>query len=192
MKAVAEKKKAQNIPEYIIYMYQMEDLLRAYQFNMDDVRQYVVSHYPVSETEKTETAIWFSDLASDMKKAKVEEKGHLPQTQEFVDQLASIHWRLLKTDKDYFDLYQNAKPHLIHLLLEAGGNAPKHEIQVTFNAIYGQLLARLRSREVPADILEATDSFGDLLSYLNWVFFNQEEAQGQPKLIYSKYSNTLL
>jgi len=177
MKAVAEKKKAQNIPEYIIYMYQMEDLLRAYQFNMDDIRQYVVSHYPVSETEKTETAIWFSDLASDMKKAKVEEKGHLPQTQDFVDHLASIHWRLLKTDKDYFDLYQNAKPHLIHLLLEAGENAPKHEIQVAFNAIYGQLLARLRSREVPAAILEATDTFGDLLSYLNWVFFNQEEAK---------------
>lgn len=177
MKAVADKKKAQNIPEYIIYMYQMEDLLRVYNFNMEDIRQYVISHYPISEAEKTEAAIWFADLAFEMKKAKVEETGHLPVTQELVDQLASLHWTLLKTDKDYFDLYQNAKPHLIRLPLEAGENAPKHEIQIAINAIYGQLLARLRSREVPGEILEATDTFGNILSYLNWVYFNQEEGK---------------
>jgi hypothetical protein len=177
MRAVAERKKNQNIPEYIIYMYQMEDLLRAYNFNMDDIRQYVISHYPISKAEKTETAIWFADLAFTMKAAKVEEIGHLPQTQELVDQLASIHWTLLKTDRDYFDLYQKAKPHLVRLLLEAGENAPKHEVQIAFNAIYGQLLARLRSREIPSEILEATDTFGDILSYLNWVFFDQEEGK---------------
>jgi hypothetical protein len=179
MKAVADKKKTQNIPEYIIYMYQMEDLLRAYQFNLDDVRQYVISHYPVSASEKEETAAWFADLVFEMKKAKVEESGHLPQTQGLVDQLASIHWSLLKTDSQYFGLYQNAKPHLIRLILEAGEKAPKHEIQMGINAIYGLLLARLRSREVPADILEATDTFGDLLSYLNWAFFHQEEAKAK-------------
>ncbi|MCH6234839.1 DUF4924 family protein [Cognataquiflexum rubidum] len=177
MRAVAEKKKAQNIPEYIIYMYQMEDLLRVYNFSMEDIRQYVISHYPISEAEKSEAAVWFSDMALDMENAKVEESGHLPQTQELVDKLASIHWTLLKTDKDYFDLYQKAKPHFIRLLLEAGENAPKHEIQIALNAIYGQLLARLRSREVPDDILEATDTFGDILSYLNWEYFNQQEGK---------------
>lgn len=179
MRAVAEKKKSQNIPEYIIYMYQMEDLLRAYHFNLDDVRLYVISHYPVSESEKEETAVWFADLAFEMKISNVENTGHLPQTQKLADRLASIHWSLLKTDKVYFDLYQNAKPHLIRLVLEAGENAPKHEIQIALNAIYGQLLARLRSREVPADILEATDTFGDILSYLNWAYFNSEEAKAK-------------
>lgn len=179
MRAVAEKKKAQNIPEYIIYMYQMEDLLRAYNFDLDDIRQYVIIHYPISDSEKTETAKWFSDLAFEMKNAKAEETGHLPQTQELVDQLASIHWSLLKSDSQYFTLYQNAKPHLIRLILESGEKAPKHEIQMAINAIYGQLLARLRSREVPTDILEATDTFGDILSYLNWVYFNKEEAKAK-------------
>jgi hypothetical protein len=177
MRAVAEKKKAQNIPEYIIYMYQMEDLLRAYNFSLDDIRQYVISHYPISEAEKTEMAVWFSDLAFEMKTAKIEASGHHPQTQELVDHLAAIHWNLLKTDKVYFDLYQKAKPHFIRLFLEAGENAPKHEIQIALNAIYGQLLARLRSKEVPTEILNATDTFGDLLSYLNWVYFNQEESK---------------
>jgi hypothetical protein len=157
----------------------MEDLLRAYHFNLDDIRLYVISHYPISDSEKTETAKWFSDLAFEMKNAKVEESGHLPQTQELVDQLAAIHWNLLKTDGEYFGLYQNAKAHLIRLVLEAGVNAPKHEIQVALNAIYGQLLARLKSREVPADILEATDTFGDFLSYLNWAYFNREEAKAK-------------
>ena len=52
MKSVAEKKKSQNIGEYLIYMYQMEDLIRSFQGNMDEIRQYVISHYPVADEEK--------------------------------------------------------------------------------------------------------------------------------------------
>ena len=49
MQAIAERKKSQNIGEYLVYMYQMEDLIRSYQGNMEEIGQYVVSHYPVSE-----------------------------------------------------------------------------------------------------------------------------------------------
>ena len=39
MKSVAENKKKQNISEYIIYMYQMEDLVRSYHFNLEEIEQ---------------------------------------------------------------------------------------------------------------------------------------------------------
>jgi len=173
MKAVAEKKKQNNINEYILYMYQMEDLLRSYEFNLNDIKQYVISHYPISEDEKENTLVWFNELASEMQFEKITQKGHLESIQNIVNQLAELHWSLLKTDNDYFIIYQKAKPYVIELVLEAGSTNPGHEIQICINAVYGLLLTRLRGREVPENILKATDAFGDVLSYLNWAYFQK-------------------
>ncbi len=167
MKAVADKKLQQNIPEYIIYMYQMEDLLRAYQFNLEEVETYVIKHYPIAEDEKKSTASWFSMLIEQMKKESVTAKGHLSSVQRKVDELAQLHWLLLKEDPDYFEIYKQAKPHIINLIMEADGADVGHEIQVCLNAIYGLLLAKLHGREIPKGYTEATASFGDVLSYLN-------------------------
>lgn len=175
MKDVADRKRKQNIAEYIIYMYQMEDLLRAYQFNMEDIGKYVVSHYPISAQEKEETLSWFQNLAEVMLSEHLEKGGHIKETQSFVDALAKIHWELLKKDKSYFEIYQQAKPHLIHLMMEAKNEIPANEVQLFLNAVYGRLLARLRGREIPKDILEATEVFGSVLSYLNWAYFAGSE-----------------
>ncbi|RZS96632.1 DUF4924 family protein [Cecembia calidifontis] len=175
MKAVAEKKRRQNIAEYIIYMYQMEDLLRAYQFNMEDISKYVVSHYPVSTQEKEETFSWFRNLAEAMLAEKLEKGGHLKETQCLVENLAKLHWELLKKDKTYFEIYRQAKPHLIHLMAEAKDDFPSNEVQLFLNTVYGRLLARLRGRDIPQDILEATEAFGNVLSYLNWAFLSATE-----------------
>lgn len=171
MKEVAENKKAKNLGEYIIYMYQMEDLLRAYSFEMADIKQYVIAHYPISEEQKNETYDWFEGLIVSMKVEGKLIEGHLGATQESVEALAIIHWNLLKSDQNYFDIYTKAKPHVIKMILEGGEKSPGHEIQVCINGIYGLLLARLRSREVPKEILDATEAFGDVLSYLNYSYF---------------------
>jgi hypothetical protein len=173
MEAVAEKKKQSNIIEYILYIYQMEDLLRSYAFNMEDIKQYVVSHYPISEKIKEETMDWLKGLAKEMHLEKITEKGHSKNIQGIVHQLAELHWSLLKTDTAYFKIYQKAKPYVIDLVLEAGSSNPGHEIQICIHAVYGLLLTRLRGREVPQDMLEATDAFGDVLSYLNWAYFQK-------------------
>ncbi|UJP65037.1 DUF4924 family protein [Mongoliitalea daihaiensis] len=174
MKSIADKKRQQNIAEYIIYMYQMEDLLRAYDFVLEDIEQYVVSHYPIKPAEKVETLQWFESLAKDMHVQKVSKKGHLKEIQMIVDTLAALHWDLLKTDGNYFKLYQQAKPHILQFMMEDGASDIQHEVQLFLNAIYGRLLARLHGREIPAAVLEATEVFGNVLSYLNAGYMNQE------------------
>ncbi|MFD2037145.1 DUF4924 family protein [Belliella marina] len=170
MKSIAEKKKGQNIAEYIIYMYQMEDLIRAYDFNMLDIRQYVIAHYPISDTEKEDTAHWFASICEQMISEKISESGHLSEVQVIVDDLAKIHWELLKSDKEYFEIYNIAKPYVIDMIMEAGDKPVGHEIQVCLNAIYGFLLAKLKGREIPKGYTEATDAFGNVLSYLGFVY----------------------
>lgn len=177
MQSVAEKKKSQNIGEYLIYMYQMEDLIRSYQGNMEDIRQYVISHYPVSEPEKEEITRWFEGILEKMKKEKILEKGHLRELNQLVDHLLQLHYRLLKSDKSYFETYNQAKPHILESIVAAKDENPGHEIQVCLNGVYGLLLCRLLGKKVSDDQLKSAETFGEVLSLLNLAYQNERVAQ---------------
>lgn len=173
MKSVAENKKSHNIPEYLIYMYQMEDLIRSYQGNLEEIREYVISHYPISPEEKMEVAGWFSGLIVQMKREQVMEKGHLAELKKLVEKLAEIHWSLLKTDSLYFETYSKAKPLILNAVLDAKGEFLGNEIQICLNGIYGLLLCRLLGKTVDDQQLKAAEIFGEILSTLNFNYQQQ-------------------
>ncbi len=168
MQSIAEKKKSQNIGEYLIYMYQMEDLIRSYQGNMDEIKQYVISHYPVSEEEKTVITGWFEGLLGKMKSQEIMDKGHLKELRDLIENLANLHWNLLKTDKTYFETYNTAKPYILDAILAANGENPGNEIQICLNGIYGLLLCRLLGKKVDDQQIKAAEAFGEVLSLLNF------------------------
>lgn len=170
MKSIAEKKKSQNIAEYLIYMFQMEDLIRSYQGNMDEIRKYVVSHYPVNDAEKDEIMTWFGQLLKKMKAEKIIQIGHLKELQSIIDSLAKIHWQLLKTDSIYYQTYTNAKPHIIQAVTDANGTDLGNEIQICLNGVYGLLLCRLLGKKVSDEQLQAATAFGEVLSLLSLTY----------------------
>jgi len=174
MKSVAENKKKQNIGEFIIYMYQMEDLIRSYDFNTNEIRQYVISHYPISEEEKTEVTLWFDFLINQMKTEGIQDRGHLSEVQEEVNVLAKIHWDLLKTDKEYFEIYHHAKPHILDYISSAEGQDLGHEIQICLNGVYGLLLCRLTGKKVSEELENSAKAFGSVLGYLSLVYKERE------------------
>ena len=170
MRSIADKKKSQNIGEYLIYMYQMEDLIRSYQGNMEEIRQYVIAHYPVSEEEKTEITGWFEGILEKMSTQGILEKGHLKELKDLVDNLANLHWKLLKSDPAYFETYSKSKPFILEAILAANGENPGNEIQICLNGVYGLLLCRLLGKKVEDSQLRAAEAFGEVLSYLNLVY----------------------
>ncbi|MEX2513135.1 MAG: DUF4924 family protein [Cyclobacteriaceae bacterium] len=170
MKSIAEIKKRENIVEYILYMYRMEDLLRAYDFNMEDIQQYVLSHEKVPEKVRAESNLWYKELAKKMKSQGIEKEGHLSETQKLVDELAALHWLLIKKDPGYFNLNLKTKPHLLDLIQAAGEKNPGHEVQIFINCLYGLLLSRLNGRQVAPTLLEAAAAFGEALGYLNMAY----------------------
>lgn len=177
MQAVAEKKKSQNIGEYLIYMYQMEDLIRSFQGNMEEIRQYVIAHYPVSDEEKTKITSWFEGLLTQMKNDGILQKGHLKELTQIVDQLLQLHYRLVKTDKSYFETYHLAKPHILEAILAANGENLGNEVQICLNGVYGLLLCRLLGKKVSEEQLKSAEAFGEVLSFLNLVYQQELIAQ---------------
>jgi hypothetical protein len=172
MQAIAERKKAQNVGEYLIYMYQMEDLIRSYQSNLEEIYTYVISHYPVPEEEKQEINAWFGDLASQMQAEDLLKKGHLKSLQEIVNSLLELHYQLLKSDAGYMQTFHQVKPHLLEAIDAAAGEEVGNEIQICLNGIYGLLLCRLLGKPVNEQQLEAADAFGAVLSHLSFVYLD--------------------
>ncbi|MDR7129307.1 hypothetical protein J2X69_001644 [Algoriphagus sp. 4150] len=168
MQSVAENKKSQNIAEYIIYMYQMEDLIRSYQGNADEIKTFVVEKYPVSEDEKKEIADWYLTLLDQMKTQDILEQGHLDELNKLVGELAQLHWRLLKTDFTYFEVFGKAKPFILEAVTQAEGLVLGSEIQICLNGVYGLLLCRLLGKKVSDEQSKAADAYGDILSTLSY------------------------
>ncbi|MGL5636915.1 MAG: DUF4924 family protein, partial [Bacteroidales bacterium] len=44
---IASQKKKENIAEYLLYMWQVEDLIRAFKLDMDQIDQKLISQYQV-------------------------------------------------------------------------------------------------------------------------------------------------
>jgi hypothetical protein len=170
MKSIAEKKKSHNIGEYLIYMYQMEDLIRSFQGNMEEIRKYVIAHYPVSEEEKEKITSWFEEILHQMKHEGILEKGHLQELSQLVEQLLKLHYRLLKTEKSYFETYHLSKPYILTSNLETTEENPYNEIQICLNGVYGLLLCRLLGKKVSDEQIKAAQAFGEVLSFLNLVY----------------------
>ncbi|WP_057938391.1 DUF4924 family protein [Algoriphagus resistens] len=168
MQTVSENKKANNIAEYIIYMYQMEDLIRSYQGNPVEIKTFVVEKYPVPEEEKDKIADWYLTLLHKMKSQDILEKGHLDELNSIVAELAQIHWNLLKTDPAYFEAYSKTKPFLIEAVMQAEGQDLGNEIQICLNGIYGLLLCRLLGKKVSDEQLKSADAYGAILSTLSY------------------------
>ena len=156
-------------------MYQMEDLIRSYQGNAEEIKTYVVSKYPVSEEERNEISAWYLDLLQKMKDQNILEKGHLKELNELVASLAEIHWKLLKTDAGYFESYNKAKPFIIEAVMQAEGQDLGNEIQICLNGIYGLLLCRLLGKKVSDQQLKSAEAFGDVLSLLSYNFREREK-----------------
>ena len=57
---ISRQLKQQNIAEYLIYMWQVEDLIRAYKCDLETIRQQLVARYPTEQ--QAELAQWYEDL----------------------------------------------------------------------------------------------------------------------------------
>ena len=160
-----DQKKENNICEYIIHMYQTEDLLRAYNFDLESIESYVISHLPVEKEEKEEFKSWYASVRDEMVGEGITTKGHLARVQKHVDEISQLHTDLLKDDTGYQEVYEQARPHVDHHIKLSEGKVI-NPIQICLNGVYGMLLLRLNGKKIEDELMTRLDHFGNVLSYL--------------------------
>lgn len=178
---VARQKRKENIAEYLLYMWQVEDLIRANRFDMDSIRRTVIAHYDQPEAVKEEIARWYEELIDMMRSEGVMESGHIQLNKNVIITLTDLHLRLLKSPKEmvYGAAYYKTLPYIVQLRAKSGGQELP-EIETCFAAVYGYLMLRMQQKEVSAETTEAIRQISSFLAMLAEKY--REEMNGELKL----------
>ena len=164
---IAQQKKKDNIAEYILYMWQLEDILRAKKFDISAIKKLLVEPLPVDDSEKIKIAEWYNQLIDKMKIQGLNKKGHLSELNDLIIELQYLHETLLNVlnDSKYEKLYLSTKLSIDALKIKSGsGN--ENEIYVCLNGLYGLLLLRLKKQQISDETTEAMQLFSKLIAYL--------------------------
>lgn len=164
---IAQKKRKENISEYLLYMWQVEDLIRANHFDSDEIRRNLVDRYDQPADVKDEIARWYEELADMMRQEGVKERGHIQLNKNVIIALTDLHLRLLKSPKEmiYGSMYYKTLPYIVQLRAKSGGEDIP-EIETCFTAVYGYLVLRMQGKEVSAETLEAVKQISAFLALL--------------------------
>lgn len=164
---IAQKKRKENIAEYLLYMWQVEDLIRANNFDMDSIKRTVISHYEQPEEVKEQIAQWYEEIINMMREEGVMEKGHIQLNKNVIITLTDLHLKLLKTPKEmiYGAAYYKTLPYIVQLRSKSGGN-DLPELETCFSAVYGYLVLRMQGKEISAETLEAIKQICSFLAIL--------------------------
>ena len=178
---IAREKKKSNIAEYILYMWQVEDMLRAFQLNMDLVEQHVVKGFQVDEQTTKEIYDWYDNIIAIMKAEKVEAKGHIQALRNNVDELTELHFFLLHKahDSRYQQIVTMASGNLVDFRNRSQAGEEVSDVELALNALYGNLLLRLQRKEINPQTASAMESFGKMVGYLAAKYKQTEEEEDE-------------
>ncbi|MBR1994217.1 MAG: DUF4924 family protein [Alistipes sp.] len=146
---IALTKRKENIAEYILYLWQLEDLLRAMQFSPEAVYATLIApRKELDEQQKSAFLIWYMDIANLLREEGKEEKGHLEHTLHLINDLHDLHLRLMKlpAGEHYRTVVARLEPELPKLRAVLG-NPGMNDTELAFRALYAVMLYRIKGQQ---------------------------------------------
>lgn len=173
---IAQQKRNENIAEYLLYMWQIEDILRAYHLDINLIELNLISKYEIDDEKRLEVRDWYESLIKMMELENVKESGHLQINKNVIIRLADLHQELLKSPKfpEYGAEFYKTLPYIVELRAKAGENKAG-ELETCFNALYGTIMLRLQKKTVSEDTLKAISQISKFLSILSILYKKNEE-----------------
>ncbi len=132
---IAIAKRRENIAEYILYLWQVEDLLRAVQFSPEAIFSQFVAPRNLPTTEQQHNFLaWYLDIANLLREEGKEAQGHLDHTLHLIADLNDLHLRLLKlpAGEHYTQTFARLQPELSKLRGEFEGS----DVELMFRSLY--------------------------------------------------------
>lgn len=175
----ASQKKRENIAEYLLYMWQIEDLIRAYGLDIDKIREGIIDKYAgIDERQRKDMTEWYESLIDMMRREDKTAAGHLQLNVNTLSDLEQLHRRLLADPEfaDYSAAYYNTLPLIVELRAKAGDNK-KNEIETCFEALYGILMLRLQQKELSDETAGAMRQISKFLALLSHYYKKEYEGE---------------
>ena len=148
------KSKKDNIAEYILYLWQLEDYLRA---------------FPQQADATTE----LHDLNEMMHREGIVESGHLQLALNALSELEELHATLLNEDAMYRAAIIRLQPSLN--LLKAKTDRPTmSDIEACLTLLYQIMMLRLQKKEISAETASVQQQATSLLQFLSRAYYNSD------------------
>lgn len=173
---IANKLKNSSRAEYLLYLWQVEDTLRAYGCDFERLREGYLSRFDVTDDVRREMEQWYADLCEMMHSEGKTERGHLQICQNVLQELVELHNRLLSSEKFpyYREMYYKVLPYVVELRAK-GGHHDETELQTCFDALYGVMMLRVKGEKISSATETAVRDIATLLGQLSDYYFKDKE-----------------
>ena len=153
---IAISKRKEHIAEYILYLWQLEVLLRALQFSPEAVYSQLVEPRGIEPDRQQELLIWYMDIVNLLREEGKEQSGHLDHTLHIIEDLQNLHRQLMQLPvgeryRTHFNRLSPELPRLREIIdttpKQANDDKEKKEvsdIELCFRALYAAMLYRLK------------------------------------------------
>lgn len=157
---IARQKRDENIAEYVLYIWQLEDLLRALKFDPRAIRNTLVAPRDASDEWRRTALEWYLEIAELLVKEGKAESGHLDHTLHLVGEINDLHLMLMEqpVGRRYRELFALLAPSL-PALRAILGREDVSDIELAFRALYAAMLYKMKG-----DRAEVTDDVIQLIS----------------------------
>lgn len=164
---IAQELHEKNIAEYVLYMWQIEDLIRAYGCSLSRISKEYISRFGYTDEQKEEVTDWYGNLIRMMNIEGKRQEGHLQINTIIIQQLNELHNSLLQSSR--FPFYNAEYYKVLPFIVELRNKGDKNlnEIETCMNALYGTMMLRLQNRQISPDTEHAIKEISTFIGMLN-------------------------
>lgn len=173
---IAREKRKSNIAEFILYMWQVEDLIRSSKFDLRRIDELVIKKHTLPEETLSEIRTWYRNLITLMTEEHLHEKGHMSFLNQLIREMNDLHLRLLQSYREnkYREIHEGAKESILDYMKHSP-DIYSSEIEACLTGLYGYLMLRLQKTEISSQTRDAMQQFSRFLAALSTRFREKEE-----------------
>lgn len=174
---IAQQLRKKSVAEYLLYMWQVEDLIRAYGFSLARISHEYIDKFDYTKEQKEEMTDWYGNLIRMMNEEGKRQKGHLQINVGTLQDLNDLHLRLLQSTK--FPFYNAEYYRVLPFIVELRNKGDKDvsEVETCLDALYGVMLLRLQHKTISPETEHAIKEISTFVGMLS-DYYIKDETEG--------------
>lgn len=173
---IAIQKRKENIVEYLLYMFQVEDSIRACDLDINIIDKQIISKYNINDDLTEQIHQWYENLLLLMKTEKVDHSGHIQVIANLIMELNELHLYLLKQPEQYKykTLYESARPLMFELYDKLKADVT-NEVEIALTILYRFVFIKIKKVEVSQHSVAAMKIISAFLKELAVMYSKYEK-----------------
>lgn len=168
----------ENLSEYILFLWQLEDVLRALKYDLSVASEAFVKKSFEKPEDQDEVLSMLYILLEEMKKEE-EAVSHAKSTKGSMQLLEKVHAYLRDEEEDakYLKLVANCDDVVADFLRNKADEKAMPFTEICINIMYGILTLRLRKMPISPQTQDAAEKIKECLRYLSKTFADMNKSK---------------